>query len=114
MTALLKIIGERGHYRPGADTNHFLGLCDECDARYLVRMTLAEVESWSEVKGERGKAGAVRQALFEAYMHVWATGAVRFSSLADGWRAEPVDAEVNELVAEIRTAAREIREGNER
>lgn len=113
MTTLLKIIGERGHYRPGADTNHFLGLCDECDARYLVGMTLEQAESWSEVKGERGKAGAIRQAVFEAYMHVWATGAVRFSSLADGWRAEPVDPEVNELVAEIREAARE-REDNRR
>lgn len=104
----LKLIGDPGHYVPGADINHFLGLCDECDARYLTRMTLAEVESWGP-NGERGKAGAVRQAMFEAYMHVWATGAVRFSSLADGWRAEPLDTEVNELVAEIRKAAEELK-----
>lgn len=103
----MKLIGAPGHYRPGADTNHFLGRCDECDARYLVRMTLAEVESWSEVKGERGKAGAVRQAMFEAYMHVWATGAPRFSSLGSGWTEPPTDPEVIALVAEIRRAAEE-------
>lgn len=102
----LKLIGTPGHYRPGADTNHFMGRCDECDARYLTRMTLAEVESWGP-NGERGKAGTFRQEVFEAFMHVWATGAVRFSSLADGWRAEPLDPEVNELVAEIRKAAEE-------
>jgi hypothetical protein len=102
----LKLIGDPGHYVPGADTNHFLGLCDECDARYLVRMTLAQVESWGPF-GEAGKAGAVRQAMYEAFMHVWATGAPRFSSLGDGWTAEPTDPEVIALVAEIRQAAEE-------
>ncbi|HEU4754407.1 MAG TPA: hypothetical protein VFU47_14965 [Armatimonadota bacterium] len=108
----LKLIGEPGHYRPGADTNHFLGLCDECDARYLAGMTLAQVESWGP-NGERGKAGAVRQAMFEAYMHVWATGAPRFSNLGAGWTEEPTDPEVIALVAEIRKAAEE-RKGQDR
>lgn len=108
----MKLIGTPGHYRPGADTNHFLGLCDECDARYLAGMTLAQVESWGP-NGERGKAGAVRQAMFEAFMHVWATGAFRFSNLGAGWTEEPTDPEVIELVAEIRKAAEE-RKGQNR
>jgi hypothetical protein len=104
---MVKIIGEPGHYRPQAHTNHFLGLCDECDARYLVNMTLAQVEDWGP-NGSHGKAGAVRRAMFEAYMHVWATGAPpRFSSLADGWKDEPTDPEVVELVSMLRTAAQE-------
>src|SRR5512138_103989 len=99
----MRIIGAPGHYRPGADTNHFLGLCDECDVHHLARMTLAQVESWGP-NGERGKAGAVRQAMFEAYMYVWATGAPRFSNLGAGWTEEPTDPEVIELVAALREA----------
>lgn len=105
----MRIIGDPGHYRPGADTNHFLGLCDECDARYLVRMSLAEVQDWGPF-GSHGKAGAVRQALYEAYVYVWATSAPRFGSTY-GYEVPPTDPEVIELVEMLRTAGAELKAG---
>jgi len=99
----MRIIGAPGHYRPGADTNHFLGHCDECDARYLARMSLEEVQDWGPFSGTPGKAGTVRQALYEAYCHVWATSAVRFGTTY-GYEVPPTDPEVIELVAALREA----------
>lgn len=98
------IIGPPGHYRQGA--NHFLGLCDECDAQYLSRMTLDEVHDWGPFSGTRGKIGTIRQAMYEAYCHVWATEVHRFGSTY-GHETEPTDGEVIELVAELRKTARE-------
>lgn len=87
-----------GHHKPGADTNHFLGAqCNECNAHYLVRMSLEQVENWYRV-------GHVGQALFEAYMHVWATGAARFGNYLP-WKVPPGDPEVVELVRMLREAA---------
>lgn len=74
--------------------------CDHCDTRTLARLTLAQAE-------DGYNRGYYRQAMYEAYMHVWATGAVRFSSLADGWETPPTDPEVTALVALIRTALEE-------
>ena len=99
----MKIIGAPGHYRPGADTNHFLGLCDECDVHYLARMNLEEVRDWGPFSGTLGKAGVIRQALYEAYCHVWATSAARFGTTY-GYEAPPTDPEVIELVAALREA----------
>lgn len=104
----MKIIGAPGHYRPGADTNHFLGLCDECDVHRLARMGLEEVQDWGPFSGTPGKAGAIRQALYEAYCHVWATSAVRFGTTY-GYEVPPTDPEVIELVAALREADEQAR-----
>lgn len=103
----VRIIGEPGHYRPEANTNHFLGLCDECDARHLSYMTMEQMEDWSEISGSRGKVGTIRQAMYEAYMHVWATSTFRYSSLGNGWENEPTDPDVVELVSMLREALAE-------
>lgn len=71
--------------------------CDDCNARTAARMTLGRAE-------DAYNHGYMSQALFEAYMHVWATGAPRFSSLGDGWTAPPTDPEVIALVTMIREA----------
>lgn len=97
----MRIIGAPGHYRPGAKTNHFLGNCDECDVRYLARMSLEEVQDWGPFSGTPGKAGVIRQALYEAYCHVWATSVVRFGTTY-GYEVVPTDPEVIELVAALR------------
>lgn len=99
----MRVIGEPGHYQPGADTNHFLGLCDECDMHYLVWMSLEDVQDWGPFSGTPGKAGAIRQALYEAYTHVWATSAVRYGTTY-GYEVPPTDPEVIELVAALRMA----------
>jgi hypothetical protein len=65
--------------------------------RALATKTLAEVENWY-------RAGYISQAEFEAYMHVWATGAPRFSSLGHGWTDPPTAPEVVGLVAKLRAA----------
>jgi hypothetical protein len=52
------------------------------------------------------RAGYISQAQFEAYMHVWATGAPRFSTLGRGWTEPPTDPGVAALVDEIRSAGR--------
>jgi hypothetical protein len=88
---------QASHYKSGADTNHFLGLCRECDGHYLAAMTLGEVERWY-------RYGKVDQVAFEAYMHVWSTGAARYGSTAHGWTDEPTDPEVIDLVAAIRSS----------
>lgn len=82
--------------KPGRGNYHFrLSGCDTCLTRDLARQTLAQVEGLYH-------AGYVGQATFEAYMHVWATGAPRFSSLADGWTDPPTNPEVATLVAWLR------------
>lgn len=77
----MKIIGEPGHYVPGAKSNHFLGLCDECDAHYMLNMTLEQVENWYN-------QGVFGQAKYEGYMWVWSNGP-RLTSRWDGWRKDP-------------------------
>lgn len=65
--------------------------------RTLATKTLAQMEDWYH-------DGSISQSQFEAYMHVWATGAPRFSSLGHGWTDPPTDPEVAELVEELRSA----------
>lgn len=74
---------------------HFEGVCEDCDARVLSRATLAEVE-------ERYRRGSLSHDQFEAYMHCWATGAPRFSSLGDGWTDPPTDPTVARIATRIR------------
>jgi hypothetical protein len=85
------------HYRPGADTNHFLGCCEECDAQYLAVATLGQVESWF-------RHGQITPDQFEAFRHVWASSAPRFGDYS-AWIATPV-AEVARHAALIRAALR--------
>jgi hypothetical protein len=82
---------------PNGSNIHLSGICDHCDARVLAGKSFQAVE---DMYGR----GQIRQALFEAYMHTWATGAARFSGLADGHREAPTDPEVVGLVALIRAA----------
>lgn len=83
-----------GHYRPGADTNHFLGRCDECDAHYLLGKTLGAVENWYH-------RGMISQDQYEAYCHVWATSAYRLGDYRS-WQQEPTIPEVIRIVALMR------------
>lgn len=76
---------------------HFMSAgCDHCDARRVAAMTLQQVENWY-------RYGNIRQPVYEAYMHAWATGAPRFSTLGHGWETPPTDPEVIALVQLIRT-----------
>src|SRR5258708_35964732 len=81
------------HYQQGAPTNHFLGLCDECDAHYLARMTLNEVDNWY-------RQGVIGQDTFEGYCHGWATSCVRGESF-DGWLEPPVTQRARDIAAAI-------------
>lgn len=95
----IRIIGDSGHYAPGSDTNHFLGRCDECDVHYMAKMNVDEVES-------HYRSGAIGQDAYEAYMHVWATSASRYSSVAAGHENPPTEfPRAMEMVTLLRTAA---------
>lgn len=68
---------------PGTGDYHLaLAGCDDCTVRHLSRKTLDQVEDMYH-------RGYVDQDTYEAYRHVWATAAPRFSSLADGWKEPP-------------------------
>lgn len=93
------LAGVRCSIAPGSGNYHLrLAGCDDCTVRELIGMTLGQMEGLHQT-------GYVRQALYEAYMHVWATGAPRFSSLADGWTSTPMDPEVAALVGLFREVA---------
>lgn len=64
ITASLDVSPEP-HFRRGADANHYMGLCDECDAHYLAGATLGTVEEWH-------RTGQISQPKYEAYLHLWA------------------------------------------
>jgi hypothetical protein len=86
---------EPGHYRPGADSNHFLGHCDECDAHYLLNMTLEQVENWYH-------QGVIGQAMYEAYCHIWATSAFRYGRY-ESWERPPACEDAQALVELFRS-----------
>jgi hypothetical protein len=99
------VTGLRCSIKPGRGNYHLaLAGCDDCNMRALRYVTLGRVE-------EEYQQGYIGQALFEAYMHVWATGAPRFSSLGDGWTDPPTDPEVAALVALFRATPVEVRGG---
>lgn len=74
-----------GHYQPQADTNHFLGLCLECDAHYLSTRSLDQVEDMYQ-------RGMISQAEFEGYHWAWFISAYRYGNYP-GWAAPPADPE---------------------
>lgn len=80
---MTKYLAYDGHYRPQAPTNHFLGLCVECDAHYLSTRSLAQVEGWY-------RQGMISQAEYEGYMWAWVVSAPR-SGTYTGWYAPPED-----------------------
>lgn len=82
--------------QPGSGNYHLrLAGCDDCNAWELLRLTLEQVETlhWT---------GYVRQAMYEAYLHVWATNVPRFSPLGIEWATPPSDPEVIALVDLLR------------
>lgn len=94
----MTVIEPAGHYSPGVDTNHFIGRCDECDAHYVSRMSFERLEL-------AFREGQVGQALFEAYMHLWATSrAHQYSGIGAGWSELPTDPQVLGFVEAIRAA----------
>jgi hypothetical protein len=84
-----------GHYRPEAESNHFLGWCEQCDAHYMVGMTLGQVENWY-------RQGALSQDEYEAYMYVWVTSAPRLCDYGD-WSLPPTIPGVCRIVALMQT-----------
>jgi hypothetical protein len=86
-------------FRPGhvltGDAAHFRGICNDCDARRAAGMTLGQVENLY-------RQGVFGQDLFEAYCHVWATGAFRYGAVSPSWLESPVIPEVVRLVAVMR------------
>jgi ferredoxin-like protein FixX len=76
---------------------HFMTVhCVECTAFRMAKMSPDTVEGWYH-------SGHFGQNEYEAYMHAWATSAVRHS--AGGWAEEPTDPKVIEIVAAIRRHA---------
>ncbi|MCQ6554734.1 hypothetical protein NPS70_16230 [Streptomyces sp. C10-9-1] len=78
------------------DRGHFVGRCAECDAAQMVTMSPERVEGLYH-------SGIFSQAKYEAFMHAWATSAVRYS--AGPWAPQPTDPEVVAIVAAIRRHA---------
>ncbi|MFD6361230.1 hypothetical protein ACFWFX_15430 [Streptomyces roseolus] len=70
--------------------------CVECNAFRMSKMNVDKV-------GTLYRSGYLGQDEFEAYMHAWATSAVRYS--ADGWETAPTDPNVVRIVAAIRRHA---------
>lgn len=81
----------------------FSAKCPECTARILAGKTRAEVENWYH-------RYIISQAAFEAYMHVWATGAFRFNREPD-WERAPEDPEVIDMAAFMREVSEERKSG---
>lgn len=78
---------------------HFDG-CDDCTARIIGAQSLQAVEDWYHL-------GHISGRWLDAYRHLWATSAHRYSSIPWGWEAEPTDPKVIEAVALMRRAAEE-------
>jgi hypothetical protein len=91
------------HYIQGADTNHFLSLCEECDVHYVLSKSFGEVQEWYF-------QGRISADLWEAYAHAWAT-AVDHGEWADHWRAVPESATARRLANTIRVIYDRIRTG---
>jgi len=74
-----------GHWKEGDPdgTNHFESAqCTECDSHRYRRLTLDQADDFY-------RTGRMSQDWFEAYMHVWATSAHRYSGLHAGWTQPP-------------------------
>jgi len=80
------LIGEPGHWREGARTNHFLGLCSECDAHTVQTMSLDDVET-------AYRRGHMSEAKFLGYRWAWMTGSFKFGTFPASWSEVPADGE---------------------
>jgi hypothetical protein len=86
------LTGVRCTIEPGSGNYHLrLAGCDDCNVREFSRKSLGQIEDLYQ-------AGYIRQAMFEAYMHVWATSATHSSSVGDGWTTPATNPEVIALV----------------
>lgn len=74
--------------------------CTECLARVVAAQTLQRVEDWFCI-------GHVSIQVRDAYRHVWATSAHRYSDVGTGWEAEPDDPQTIRLAALMRRALAE-------
>lgn len=93
-----------GHRKAGE--RHPFGSCGECDA-----WTAA---GWSWERASRYlDLALISQDMWEAYCHVWATAAHRYSSLGAGWRDAPSDPATRSLAAFMREALAEREAGRE-
>jgi hypothetical protein len=91
--------GTPSHYRAGSDENHFEGYCDECDAHYSLRWTMADAE-------DRYYSGRIGQDMWEAFMHTWALSGTR-SARWDAWAMPPVTERARAIANLIRLLHRE-------
>lgn len=103
---MITILSEPGHFTPGADTNHFLGLCGECDSHYMASMSLDRMQSWYHT-------GHFDQVKYEAYMHLWATSAFHYGSNGVGWHDAPVDPDVTAFCDLLKKAMADLRGGEQ-
>jgi hypothetical protein len=94
--------GFRYAYQPKPmchEHRHFDG-CDECTARIIGAQSLQTIEDWYHL-------GHISSRWLDAYRHLWATSAHRYSTIPWGWEAEPEDPKIIEAVALMRRAAEE-------
>jgi len=70
--------------------------CVNCNAYRMRKMDVDAVSNWY-------RSGHFSQVEYEAYMHVWATSAVRYS--AGSWTDTPRDPAVIEFAAALRRHA---------
>ncbi|MFF2184623.1 hypothetical protein [Streptomyces sp. NPDC058155] len=77
-------------YEPG--NYHFERRCEDCDAKYMSRMTLGQIE-------DRYLTGRISQDQFEAYMYIWATFSPNGSH--PEWKATPSDAPVRRIARKL-------------
>lgn len=97
----LRILGKPNHYIPGAATNHFLGLCDECDAHYLRNQSLEMAETWY-------RQGMIGQDAWEGYTYAWGTSRPveeRYGLHEMYAQQEPVSARGKAIAEAIRSAS---------
>lgn len=76
----------------GADNYHFEGHCEDCDAKYLSRCSLGEIE-------DRYHVGRISQDQFEAYSYLWAL--LSPTGSRPEWRATPEDQTVRRIARKL-------------
>lgn len=79
------------------DVGHLRGCFPCCRLKWLIEATPDQAE-------RELHRGGISADEFEGYMHVWATSAVRISSVGTGWEAAPSDAAVVHVVEAMRSA----------
>jgi hypothetical protein len=95
-----------GHWREGANTNHFFGLCEECDAHAVQGMSLDDVE-------RRFRSGHLSQDKLDGYRWAWMTSSFKFGTFPDSWSVAPASVPAlnfGELVKAIAAERKSVRE----